>query len=155
LNASSSSVYGVSGTQAIGGAVVGGHTAQADYAVLNVQSNNAGVSATAQNLAIGVLSGGPVTNASNMSVSNNIVSAAATGNRAVSSIGLNSVAGSLPSASLTSVQVNTASVSATVTGAVIGIGAGGVSGSNAIVSGNNISATAIGNSARGTIGVGN
>lgn len=155
LNATSSSVYGVSGSQAIGGAVVGGNAAQADYAVLNVQNNNAGIAATAQNLAIGVLSGGPVTGGSNMSVTNNIVSASATGNRAVNSIGLSSVAGTLPSASLTSAQSNTASVTATVSGVVIGIGAGGVGGSNAVVSGNNISATAIGNSARGTIGVGN
>ncbi len=154
LNATSSSVYSPSGSPAIGGAITGGLSAQADYAVLNVQSNTATISATAQALAVGVLSGGPVTN-SNMSVTGNIVSASATGNRAVNSIGMSAVAGGLPSASLTSAQVNSASVSANVTGVVIGIGAGGVAGSSAVVSGNSISATAIGNSARGTIGIGN
>lgn len=154
LNATASSVYGVSGTPTIGGAIPGGGvTAQADYAVLNSQTNNATITATASTLGIGVLSGGPVSGSA-MSVQNNAVVASAVGNSASNSIMLSQVAGSMPSASLTSGQVNSASISSSVTGAVVGIGAGGVAGSNAVVTNNSISATSIGNSVRNTIGIG-
>ena len=154
LNATASSVYGVTGTSTIGGAIPGGGvTAQADYAVLNSQTNNATITATASVLGIGVLSGGPVTSGSTMSVQNNAVVASAVGNSASNSIMLSQVAGSMPSASLTSGQVNSASISSSVTGAVVGIGAGSVAGSNAVVTNNSISATSIGNSVRNTIGI--
>ncbi len=153
LNATASSVYGVSGTTTVGGAIGGGVTAQADYTVLNSQTNNAPITATAASLGIGVLSGGPVTGSA-MSVQSNSVTASAVGNSASNSITLAQVAGSMPSASLTSGQVNSASISSSVTGVAIGIGAGGVGGSSAVVTNNNISATSIGNSVRNSIGIG-
>ncbi|WP_426701649.1 beta strand repeat-containing protein [Rhodanobacter sp. Col0626] len=130
-------------------------TAIADYALNNVQGNTAAISSTMSNVTIGSnLSGGAgaVLN-SHAAIGSNMVMASASGNSAGNSIMLASVAG-MPSAALTSSQVNTASVTASISGAHIGMIASGLSNSPVTVSGNSITANAVGNSAINHIGIG-
>jgi hypothetical protein len=141
--------------EAAGDTTLGTSTAIANYALNNVQSNSADVSATmnAINIGTNLLGGtGSLTNSIG-TVNSNSVAASASGNSASNSILLASATG-MPSAALTNTQVNSATITASINGATIGIMAGGVSNSPATISGNVISASAVGNSAVNQIGIG-
>lgn len=143
-----------------------GLIAAAGYAVLNAQTNSAIASASVANTSIGVNADVGNLEArgslaqlanSNVAVSGNSVLASAAGNTASSSIALPASLGSTPSASLVSSQINSASISATVSNVQIGAEAGlalARSNSPITVSGNTISASAVGNSATNHIGIG-
>jgi hypothetical protein len=134
--------------------------------VLNAQTNSAIASASVANTSIGVNADVGNLEArgslaqlanSNVAVSGNSVLASAAGNTASSSIALPASLGSTPSASLVSSQINSASISATVSNVQIGAEAGlalARSNSPITVSGNTISASAVGNSATNHIGIG-
>ena len=127
-----------------------------DYGVLNWQSTTSSKVAASVNIAaVGVdgLAGTQGVNNSTVAVNGNQVLAQATGNSAVNSLALNSDTFQHPSASISSLQTNNATtISADVQGVTVGIGLtgpviGGSSNNSAFtVRGNEIGATAIGNS---------
>jgi hypothetical protein len=129
----------------------------AQAAVLNAQANTGPVSASSVDAVYGValngVGGFPVTTNGTVGVIGNSVSAAAYGNAAVNSLTLASLNTGQPTAAVGNSQFNSGPVTASVTTVTYGIGTGlgGVSGSALSVSGNQVTATAVGNSATTTI----
>jgi hypothetical protein len=155
LNAVASGNTATNALQATSNGLIAGPGAAGvpTFAVLNNQSNAAGMSASVTTATIGMISppAGLVgsVNGSGVSVLNNAVLAAGQGNSASNSLVSSAIAGSGNSASMlvANTQSNTAAISATVTNVTIGLSTGAVNGSTSVVSGNSISAQAIGNSA--------
>lgn len=134
---------GSTGTPARGAADHFGAEAGGGAVLLNLQTNNAPVTASAANTSVLVPLNSANLVGSQFSVGGNIISAAAYGNAASNSL---FVAGSgAPSAALVSTQANTGNIYAVVTGTNLGGGAASLLGSNFTMSGNQISATAVGN----------
>jgi hypothetical protein len=163
LNYAAGANYGVgtgnpanSSLAANGGEGVDGF-AVAQAAVLNSQVNTGPVSATATDASYGVAlnsgSGFPLVTNGTIGVIGNSVSAAAYGNTATNSLALTSLNTGQPTAAIGNYQTNSASVTASVTTVTYGIGAGvgAVTGSALAVTGNSVTATAIGNNAVSTI----
>ncbi|MGB3643522.1 MAG: hypothetical protein WBA15_03500 [Mesorhizobium sp.] len=157
LNAVASTSYGAS---AGGAGVTFDGTAltesvAASAGLLNSQSNSGDVSASSTNAVYRVALNadtGAVTNGS-VSVGGNSVGAIAYGNSATNSVTLAGLPTGTSTAALGSHQVNSGAITASVTGASLGITAGvGVGSSSLGVSGNTISANAVGNSASNVIG---
>jgi hypothetical protein len=125
----------------------------AQAAVLNVQTNTGPVSAVTNNVSYVVaLNGGGGLNTvlqdSTVGVIGNAVSATAYGNTATNVLTVSSLSASAPTAAIANYQRNSASVTASVTTVSYGAGSlGAISGSTASVSGNAITATAVGNNA--------
>lgn len=91
---------------------------------------------------------------STIGVGGNTVSAAAYGNTATNTLTLAAVNTGMPTAGIGSWQSNTAGVTASVTTVTYGIGpaSGAITGSSLGVTGNAITATAVGNNAINTLG---
>src|SRR5690606_391848 len=151
LNAVASTSYGAS---AAGAGVTFDGTAltesvAASAGLLNSQSNSGDVSASSTNAVYRVARNadtGAVTNGPG-SVGGNSVGAIAFGNSATNSVTLAGLPTGTSTAALGSHQVNSGAITASVTGASLGITAGvGVGSSSLGVSGNTISANAVGNS---------
>jgi len=141
----------------------------ASFAVLNQQGNAASMNAVVQNTMIGVTMSGynttaPVNNfsggygygmnASNASVQGNSVLASGYGNTASNSLGLSApaTAATTASASLVNRQTNSAAISASVQNVSVGIG-GSATGSAVAITGNSVTAQAVGNSATNVLSI--
>lgn len=141
------------------GSVSGGvASATAPAVVLNSQSNNGAVSAQASggySVALNAGIGLPVASAS-IALGGNNVSATAYGNTATNTLQLASAAGSSPSGMVANIQRNTGAVSATASGVSFGTTGtpAGALGSSVGIGGNQIAATAIGNSVVTTVTAG-
>lgn len=154
LNATAGSVYSSPATQAGTGAGFGG--AQATLAVLNAQMNSGAVTAnsTASYQVAALSPAGLAVGAtgSAVSVTGNKAVAEAVGNSATNAMTVSALTGSAPTAALGNNQYNVGNISANVTGVNYGVGiSGGVTGSALRTSGNQMTATAIGNSAVSSI----
>lgn len=131
--------------------------ANARAAVLNAQVNEGSVSASSTDasymVALNTDEGfGAITNGT-IGVIGNSVSAAAYGNTATNTLAINALNTGQPTGAVANYQSNGGSVSASVTTVTYGIasGLGAVTGSSLSVSGNAITATAVGNSSVSSI----
>ena len=129
--------------------------------ILNVQSNSgAGVSATSTDasyvVAFNVDFDYMAMVNGTVGVVGNSVQSAAYGNSASNLLTVGALNSGMPTAAIGNSQTNTASVVASVTTVAVGIqsGVGGISGSSLAVTGNSVSATAIGNNAASAITAG-
>ncbi|RYE71757.1 MAG: hypothetical protein EOO81_05145 [Oxalobacteraceae bacterium] len=134
----------------------GDSTVRARAGVLNAQVNNAAVSAESVNTSYVVAlnsSEAPVVTNATIGVIGNAVSAAAYGNTATNRLTVASLNSNAPSAAIGNVQYNSGPVSASVTTVTYGVtsGVGSIAGSSLGVTGNAITATAVGNSAVSSI----
>lgn len=119
------------------------------FAVLNSQSNAAGMTALATNATVGTFGATSIT-ATPVSILNNNVLAAGTGNTASNSLTASGVGGGIGNSAsmlVANTQGNTGAISATVSNVAVGVSGGAITGSASVVSNNSISAQAIGNSA--------
>jgi len=125
------------------------------YAVLNSQSNSAGVTAVVMSAEYGASAsntGFGALNASGVGVSGNVVQASATGNSATNLVDLAALNHSGGTAGIVSSQVNSGDIMATVASAQAGSVLSGSVGSSSVgVGGNTISSSAIGNSVASTV----
>lgn len=144
MNAGAS--YDTASTSATSG--VGGPFVVANAVVQNTQFNGGSVSANSYDTTYQVaLNNGVSANNSSINVSDNSVTALAYGNSATNSITLTALNTGTPTAAVSNYQVNTGSVTATVSSAYYGSGiTGGASGTAVRVSGNQVTASAVGNS---------
>jgi len=153
LNVSAGSSYATPAPFA--GSTVG--ASQATAAVLNNQGNTGNVSAfatasyqVALNATAPVLV--PGVSGSTVAVSGNTTAAQAYGNTATNSVNVSAPSASRPTAAVGNFQTNSGMVVATATGVNYGIGVTGAAmGSTLRAAGNQVSATAVGNSAVSTI----
>jgi hypothetical protein len=165
LNYSAGANYGVgSGNAANTTATVGedgigaSGRGSAQAAVLNAQFNTGSVSASATDATYGIALNGdggfPVATNGTMGVIGNAVAAAAYGNVANNSLTLKSLNTGMPTAAVANYQTNAGPVTATVTTVNYGVtsGFGAIAGSSVGVTGNAVTATAVGNSAASSIG---
>jgi hypothetical protein len=135
-------------------------TSNAQAAVLNVQVNTGEVLATSTQtsylVALNGPGGVPTLTSATIGVIGNAMSAAAYGNTAANEVNLAARNTNQASASVANYQYNGGPVSATVTSVNYGTthGIGAVTGSALSVTGNSITATAVGNSAVNTITAG-
>jgi hypothetical protein len=151
LNAVAGGNSGVNALNATGQTTQG---ASPGFQVLNTQTNAAAMNAAVRNASIGITANGMYYESQGLgmngvhgAVQSNSVQAAGYGNTASNAIGLSApAAGTGASASLVNRQTNTAGISTLVTGVNIGITATGAHGSMGVVSGNSVSAQAVGNS---------
>jgi hypothetical protein len=125
--------------------------------VLNVQANEGSVSASSTDATYFVAlnnAGGTAIGNGTVGVIGNTVSAAAYGNTASNSLALNSISTGMPTAVLANSQTNSGPVTASVTTVSYGVnsGFGAIAGSALSVTGNSVTATAVGNNAVSTIG---
>lgn len=129
-------------------------TAQGAAALVNSQANYAGITADAgaTSLAVPLNAAGTIVG-STIAVSGNKVSASGYGNVAINSVTASPLGGS-PGAAIANVQSNFGPVTALVTGAHAGIGSGPVANALLSITGNALSATAVGNQASNTITTG-
>jgi hypothetical protein len=122
----------------------------ANAVLFNNQTNDGSVTATSTNATYKLAlnsSGSPSINQSSIGVMGNTVSAAAYGNSANNSMTLNALNTGNATAAIGNVQSNNAAVTATVTGANYGVNVnGGVTTSALRTGGNQVLATAVGNS---------
>jgi hypothetical protein len=129
--------------------------AVAQAAVLNAQVNADSVSASATDATYGVALNGSASSAlanGTVAVSGNAVSAAAYGNSATNRLAVNALNTGAPTAAVGNYQVNSGNVTASATSVTFGFTDGGtVTGSSLRTVGNQVSATAVGNSAVSTI----
>jgi hypothetical protein len=162
LNYSAGANYGIGGFTVAGVStdqLTPNATANAQAAVLNVQDNSGAVSASSTNgsylVALNSTGTATATNAT-IGVIGNSVAAAAYGNTANNAINVAAVNGNMPTVALGNQQRNTANVTATVSFTQMGItsGVGAATGSTLGVSGNAITATAVGNNAVNSIAAG-
>lgn len=125
--------------------------AEAGAPLLNVQTNYGGVSASATAL-VGSAFDGPLAGmaGASLEVRGNTVSAAAYGNSVVNSVTASSL-GRAPTAAIVSSQTNYGPVTAIATGNQFTMPLSTMSGSSFAVTGNQVSAVAIGNQATSTI----
>lgn len=174
LNAVAGAGYAASAAGAGAGVVPGSGTqsetvtADATYAVLNVQTNaaEAPVSARSENavyrIALNADAGGdPSVRNGSVSLAGNRVTAQALGNSAENRISLAGLNTGSPTAAIGSVQANLSAISATVSGAQMAMTStsltggttlgGGATGSSLGVTGNSVSASATGNSVSNAI----
>jgi hypothetical protein len=160
LNATAGAGYGAtSGTAAIGFPAGPAVVVDAQAALLNSQLNEGavqstagaagGVGASSYLVALNATGAGSAIAGSSVGVTGNSVASQAYGNKAGNTLTVAALGTGTPSAAVGNYQVNTAAVSAVTYGAGFGISgnAGTVSGSSLYAGGNQITATAVGNSA--------
>lgn len=133
-------------------------SAAPSFAVLNSQTNAASMNAAVRNATIGVAmnsyEGGMGMNSASATVQANSVAASGYGNTASNAIALGMPQAANGSAtSLASRQANTAPISAMVANVTIGLVGANANGSSGVISGNSVSAQAIGNAVVNTISV--
>lgn len=148
----------LSGAQLVPSQNAGAITATAiesQAVVLNAQSNTASITANSLGSVLNVLPGtsvdGIINNASAV-ISGTTVAASAVGNSTGSTVTLNFLSNEYPSAVISSVQNNSGAVTASATSTLIGINAIAATSTGTLqITGSNITATAVGNSATLTI----
>lgn len=154
LNVSAGSGYAV--PQAVAGSVAGAAT-QATAALLNTQGNSGDVSASSTGsyqVALNGASGGtvPGLTGSTVALTGNTVAAQAYGNSATNAVTVAAGAAGRPTAAVGNYQTNSGTIVATATGVNYGVGVtGATTGSTLRAAGNQVTATAVGNSAVSTI----
>jgi hypothetical protein len=130
---------------ATGESTPGAMTTNAQYAVMNGQSNASNVAATVDKFQIGIDANQGGTNTGSLALNGNMVMADATGNSAANSLKLYADGtGTDGSAALVNYQVNSGAMSAQVTSAALAVASGTSNGSVA-ASNNAITASATGN----------
>jgi hypothetical protein len=153
LNSVAGANYGpASGGSVQSGDPLTGFAVNANAGILNNQVNTGAVSAASTGVSyqIALNSGGAA--ASSMAVTGNQVAAQAYGNSAVNQLTLNALNTGTPTSAVGSYQRNTGAITASVTNVTFGASiTGGMSGSTVNVSGNQITATAVGNSVASSI----
>lgn len=155
LTVSAGSSYAAS-TAASAGSALGGST-QATAAVLNTQGNTGNVSAASTGtyqVALNGLSAGaaPGMTGGAAAVTANTVAAQAYGNTVTNAISVTAPATGRPTSAIGNYQTNSGTIVATATGVSYGIGiSGAITGSTLRAAGNQVTATAVGNSAMSTI----
>lgn len=148
LNSLAGSAYG----PASGGSVVSGGgsmAVSANAGILNRQDNSGAVSATSTGASyqVALNSVGSAAAGSSLGVNGNQVAAQAYGNSAVNQLTLNALNTGTPTAAVGSYQSNSGAVTAAVNGVSFGAGiTGAMTGSTVRTNGNQITATAVGNS---------
>lgn len=153
LNVTAGSGYGAGVAGSAGSTLGSTQTVTAEAAVLNGQTNNATVraSSTGATYQVALNSGAsnPGVLGSTVGVSGNMVAAEAYGNTATNRVTMTSLNANTPTAAVGNNQVNNANVMAITTSVTFGMnaGTGGIAGSTLQTTGNQISATAVGNSA--------
>lgn len=156
LNSLAGSAYGV----ASNGSVVSNGTnlaVSANAGILNSQNNSGAVLATvADTYSVVAMNsvGSPAITGSSVSVTGNQVAAQAYGNSVVNQVTLNALNTGSPTSAVGSYQSNSGAVTAVVDTVFFGAGtlvSGGVTGSTLRVNGNQITASAIGNSSVSSI----
>ena len=128
------------------------NSAMAPALLSNVQMNAGGVSAYVASPTVSVSYGSAGVSDSRLGVTGNSVSAAAYGNSATNMVTLASL-GSLPASGISSVQTNSGAVTAQVTNAAYTVTSPDISTSRIGISGNSISASAVGNAATSKVTV--
>lgn len=158
LESSAGSGYGGLAAQGSSGVVLApaALNVSAAAAIRNSQTNDGAVSASSSGASYMVAlnsTGGPVGTAlGTVGVTGNTLTAEAYGNSATNRITQTALNSGTPSAAIASSQVNTGAVSATVTGVSVGIGATGAVGNSTLrTTGNQITASATGNSSVSSI----
>ncbi|QHE87196.1 beta strand repeat-containing protein [Hydrogenophaga sp. BPS33] len=153
LNSLAGANYGpATGGLVNAGDALTGFAVNANAGILNSQHNTGAVSAssTAVSYQVALNAGGST--ASNMAVTGNQVAAQAYGNSAVNQLTLNALNTGTPTSAVANYQRNSGAITATVTSVNFGAGiSGAMSGSTVNVSGNQISASAVGNSVASSI----
>ena len=157
LTSSAGSSYG--GAATVGSSSLAGAplalNATASAAVLNSQTNSGAVTAasvgTSYQVALNSVAGAGTSNGT-VGVSGNTLAAQAYGNSAVNRVTQTALNTGAPSAAIGNYQVNTGAVTATVTSVNFGIGVSGSVGNSTLrTTGNQITASATGNSAVSSI----
>jgi hypothetical protein len=155
LNSLAGANYGpASGGSVQSGDALTGFAVNANAGILNHQSNTGAVSAssTAASYQVALNSVGAAALGSSMTVTGNQVAAQAYGNSAVNQLTLNASNTGTPTSAIGNYQRNTGAITATVTSVNFGAGiTGAMAGSTVNVSGNQISASAVGNSVASSI----
>lgn len=158
LESSAGSGYGGLAAQGTGGGglLPAALNASAAAAIRNSQTNDGAVSASSSGASYMVAlnsTGGPVgTTLGTVGVTGNTLTAEAYGNSATNRITQTALNNGTPSAVIVSTQVNTGAVTATVSGASVGIGVAGGGGNSTLrTTGNQITASATGNSSVSSI----
>ena len=156
LNASAGSNYG--GVVGGAGSTIGSTPSVAATAgVLNTQGNSGDVTASSLNVSYSVAlnatpGSNPAMSNGSVRVAGNQLAAQAYGNSATNSVTLAALNTGAPTAAVGNYQLNSGAIRATATTVTFGAtGIGGVAGSSLGVTGNQVSASAIGNSAVSTI----
>ncbi|KPQ34698.1 MAG: hypothetical protein HLUCCX21_01390, partial [Porphyrobacter sp. HL-46] len=151
VTAGSGYADGVAGSA--GSSLGGSQTVTAEAAVLNGQTNNSVVSASSSGatyqMALNSGASNPGLLNSAFAVSGNMVVAEAYGNTATNRLTMTSLNANTPTAAVGNSQINNGNVMAMTTSVTFGMnaGLGGIAGSTLQTTGNQISATAVGNSA--------
>ena len=154
LNVAAGSSYGTS-TAATAGSTPAG--TQATAAVLNTQGNTGAVTSNATGTYQVALNGvgtgtAPGLTNGTAAITGNTVAAQAYGNSATNTLTVTAPATGRPTAAIGNYQTNSGAIVATATGVSYGAGVtGAVSGSTLRAAGNQVTATAVGNSAVSTI----
>lgn len=154
LNYAVGATYSAPGTDAV---ATGTASIAATAGVLNNQSNSGPVNAfTYANYGVALNSGsGTSALNSNVTMANNSAAATAYGNVASNSLSMLTFGAGVPSSAVSSNQVNTGPVTATATSVSFGMTVGNSTGSAVRSTGNNTTATAVGNNSVNTINGGN
>jgi hypothetical protein len=151
LNSLAGANYGpASGGAVDSGGLGGGFAVNANAGILNSQSNGGSVSAASTGasyqVALNSVIGGAAVGSS-VAVTGNQVAAQAYGNSAVNQLTLNALNSGTPTAAVGNYQRNSGAITASVTSVTFGAGiTGAMSGSTVHANGNQITATAVGNS---------
>lgn len=127
----------------------------ASAGILNSQSNSGAVSASSAGTSYQVAlnaTGLPATNNGTVGITGNTLAAQAVGNSAVNRVTQTALNTGAPSTAIANYQVNTGNVTATVTSVSFGAGVSGGVGNSALrTTGNQVTASATGNSSASTI----
>lgn len=152
LDISAGSSYGVSTAGTAGSSLGASGLTQATAGLMNAQANDGAVSANSTGAAYQVALNAPagltpgVTNGT-VAVTSNQVLAQAFGNSATNAVTVAALNTGTPSTAVGNYQVNRGNITATATAVNYGVGiTGGASGSSLRVGGNQVNATAVGNS---------
>ncbi|WP_432726644.1 beta strand repeat-containing protein [Variovorax sp. W6] len=154
LNVSAGSGYAAASP--VAGSSAGGAT-QATAALLNTQGNTGNVSASASGtyqVALNGTSAGtaPGLTSGTAALTNNTVAAQAYGNSATNAVTVAATAANRPTVAVGNYQTNSGAITATATAVNYGVGVtGATAGSTLRAAGNQVTATAVGNSAVSTI----
>lgn len=155
LNSLAGANYGAaSGGSVVSGDALTGFAVNANAGILNSQINSGAVqaSSTAASYQVALNSDPVGAAASSMAVTGNQVAAQAYGNSAVNQLTLNALNTGTPTSSIGNYQRNSGAITATVTSVSFGAGVtGAMTGNTVNVGGNQISASAVGNSVASSI----
>ncbi|HEX7865174.1 MAG TPA: S-layer family protein [Variovorax sp.] len=154
LNVSAGSGYAAAAP--VAGSASGGAT-QATAALLNTQGNSGNVSASSTGtyqVALNGVTAGTAPGLTNgtAALTNNTVTAQAYGNTATNTVNVSATVANRPTVAVANYQTNSGAIVATATGVNYGVGiTGATTGSTLRAAGNQVTATAVGNSAVSTI----